>query len=686
MLAIGLQITAVASMERNGIEVRRSRFVSCRLTSSIEVPCKKAIKDCAASSPVAPMILDSAALHRGCLQQINQNCCLFRADLSTQQISQLPIYRFIYSLSLEYTEKITDMYKYKINEVRFTDGTVVHPGALTIIVGPNNSGKSRALRDIETLTTGGKRPHVVVSSVEFPMPQGIEEFFEAYEIEPHIDDNNNVFLRGLSSNLTSEHNIHVGHSWKQDLEHLLSEVNKYSISTFAEWFGHTFVSMFSTEDRLKIIKETESAERGITQNILQAFYKEGPAIEEKVRDIIKEAFQKDLRLDYSSLRKILLRIGDNLSSAPLDPREALPYYSTIEKLDDQGDGIRSFVATVLTILVGNRPVLLLDEPEAFLHPPQAFRLGEVIAQHSRADRQVFVATHSSEFLRGVLSQRHDVTLVRVDRVGASNAIKVLNSDGVARFANDPLLSSTRILDGLFYKGAIIVEADADAVFYQRLGRQLVEADNYHIAHAHNKQTVAKVLEPYQSLGIQYAAIVDFDVIRVQKEFVALIKEFQFTEAQRDKLLLLQSQIVSYIENVSAVNLLKSVISELERELETIKCHDSDPDSALSLLLGNLKRVRESGSSWKRYKKEGRFALDQANQAAFDELYLICAERGLFIVPVGELEGWLVNHGVDYTSNKSNWIVTALEKIPELTPNAQAEPWRFLQSVFSYLKK
>jgi len=40
------------------------------------------------------------------------------------------------------------MYTYKLTSVVFNDDTVIEPGRLTIIVGPNNTGKSRALKDI----------------------------------------------------------------------------------------------------------------------------------------------------------------------------------------------------------------------------------------------------------------------------------------------------------------------------------------------------------------------------------------------------------------------------------------------------------------------------------------------------------------------------------------------------------
>jgi len=421
-------------------------------------------------------------------------------------------------------------------------------------------------------------------------------------------------------------------------------------------------------------------------NLLQAFYQEGTDVERNLREIVKEAFSIDIKLDYSSLRKILFRIGESFDDCPEDPRKALSYFDGFERLDTQGDGLRSFVATLLAILVGKRPVLLLDEPESFLHPPQAFRLGEVIADQAIGERQVVISTHSSEFLRGILSKRQDITIIRVDRVENTNRIRSLDSAQVARIANDPLLSSTRIIEGLFYKGAIIVEADADAVFYQRIARQLERADSFHIAHAHNKQTVAKVLHPYRTLNIPFSAIVDFDVIRVRNEFKSLLKELDFPDESIEKALELQTAIVGHIENVNQDEILSAQLAALESEISRIRTnkHAADTGTLLIELAGNLKRIRESGNPWKNYKKIGAAALNEGTRQLFHELSAICEEHGLFIVPVGELEGWLVEYGLPHSSNKSKWIVTALETVPSLALETGKQPWSFVEKVFAYL--
>ena len=71
----------------------------------------------------------------------------------------------------------------------------------------------------------------------------------------------------------------------------------------------------------------------------------------------------------------------------------------------------------------------IDEPEAFLHPPQAEMIGNAICELKSDNSQVFVATHDSNVLKGFLSSAHaqNVTVVRVERDGDKNPISVLKS-------------------------------------------------------------------------------------------------------------------------------------------------------------------------------------------------------------------------------------------------------------------
>lgn len=89
------------------------------------------------------------------------------------------------------------------------------------------------------------------------------------------------------------------------------------------------------------------------------------------------------------------------------------------RLDEQGDGMRSFVTVLLHVLAStSHSIQLLDEPEAFLHPPQARLLGRYIAEKRRDNSQLFIATHSTDVLDGLIEGgANKVRIVRLRRNG-----------------------------------------------------------------------------------------------------------------------------------------------------------------------------------------------------------------------------------------------------------------------------
>jgi AAA15 family ATPase/GTPase len=123
--------------------------------------------------------------------------------------------------------------------------------------------------------------------------------------------------------------------------------------------------------------------------LVRAFYDDGSEVEQRVDEILHKAFPPlHVKLDYTDRDYLSIRVSDSsFSGIPTDPRDAREQLARARLLDDEGDGIRSFCATVLSLLVNARPVLLLDEPEAFLHPPQAVHLGETIANLASESRR-----------------------------------------------------------------------------------------------------------------------------------------------------------------------------------------------------------------------------------------------------------------------------------------------------------
>jgi len=469
------------------------------------------------------------------------------------------------------------------------------------------------------------------------------------------------------------------------------------VGLFALQFGPAMVAYLTTENRLQVIKQCDAAsnERQAS-SLLQILYNAGSGAANELSHLVKKAFGTEIALDFTVPQKLQLRVGDDFSHLPADPRDARPIMLRYEQLDDQGDGIRSFIGVIISLLVLRRSLYLIDEPEAFLHPPQAFRLGSLIAEQAGPSRQIILATHSVDLLRGILSRGTDVQIVRVDRVGNANIFKQVDAERLKEIVTDPLLTSSRVLDGLFYSGAVVVEADSDARFYHAASIKLEPDLDLHFVNADNKQTVPRILRLYQDMGVRAAGIVDFDVLNDRTELAKSLKSVGVPDDEVTPLLEAQRRIAAAAREAPAEERLTDVrakLIEVSRKLDEMAAqsfgsHEEGQvarDSLLRQMESRFRELSDATKAWKALKEVGRHALPPAAQAAFDGIATACAARGFFINPCGELESMLVEYGIPATSDKRAWIRQALQLAPGLAPNDAKHPWKFLRTVLDHIQ-
>ena len=148
------------------------------------------------------------------------------------------------------------------------------------------------------------------------------------------------------------------------------------------------------------------------QHELQALQLDDVAQDELSR-ICWKAFKKGVWLDQTLGGRLQILVSNQ--GLPIDrDRLSLTKMAGHRTIMDEGDGLKSFVTMAAALLLKKRPVCLIDEPEMCLHPPQARELGRLIGKYgSTSDTATFVATHSSEILRGALEMGHDVQIVRL---------------------------------------------------------------------------------------------------------------------------------------------------------------------------------------------------------------------------------------------------------------------------------
>ena len=404
----------------------------------------------------------------------------------------------------------------------------------------------------------------------------------------------------------------------------------------------------------------------------------------------QKIFGLNIRLDSSELENLVFRVGHSFDNLPSHPQDALHFFSKYETLDQQGDGIKSFVANWLTLKIGARPILLIDEPEAFLHAPQARKMGEIIAKNATDDRQIFISTHSSALLTGLIENSKDISIVRIDRNGNENTFSILEAEDILSLTKNPLLSSTRVLEGLFHRGSVLVEGDADCTFYPRISRQVSESDDLHYLPTYNKQNHRKVLEPFRKFGIKCAAIADIDVINDNKEFKQFISSMIGSSEQIDEMLSLRNLIASEIESKSNRLLLCELRDKLIEFFGQLNENCTLEESKNKQQLDNARRllgkIRDEASPWDILKEKGSSILSHEGQQSFAKLSEIAKTNGLFIVPEGQLECWLKDYDLPTQRDKAKWIAKALEKLPSLPLDRNKGIWAFIKEIQEYLQK
>ena len=91
----------------------------------------------------------------------------------------------------------------------------------------------------------------------------------------------------------------------------------------------------------------------------------------------------------------------------------------------------------------------------------------------------------------------------------------------------------------------------------------------------------------------------------------------------------------------------------------------------------LSNLLKTESKWKSVKKSGKSALPVGQaSSSFDTLDTIFQNKGLFIVPVGELEGFVKSVG----DHGPKWINVVLEKYPNFDDAVYEDVKKFVEAL------
>lgn len=567
----------------------------------------------------------------------------------------------------------TSVFKWGIDNLVFSGGekVAIHPASILILIGPNSSGKTTVLKDIDTLLSRGEdQPVKAILDIETFLEGDADQFLSWFQdsYPSTLKGSNRFFLtKGLSF---GEQNFAA--VW----EHLISKNRSYPIFKF-------LCHKLDTESRLRLGNPTSS------RNIYEQHPEEyihitqlDERLMEQISAEVRKAFGKSLIINWAGGNGVWFHVGDEPERNRERDRVSAEYIKELNQLphlETEGDGIRSFVGTLLAFLCGNHPVLLIDEPEAFLHPPQIRRLTGLLAKNAEeSNRQIIIATHSGEVIRGALSQSERVAICRVTRQDDSNHAALLESERIRELWAKPLLRSAAAVDGVFHNGVVVCESDSDSRFYEALVHRLEPtgsiqspADFYFI-HGGGKGELATLARVYIDLRVPVAVIADLDILKTRGEFQKL---FSLLGGNFDRVQGIYNSTVSALNNLpphkSVADFLYEAREVLNRVEEQIRVAPEDRKALIEL-------INYSGD-WSEAKKYGIRKLRGGEHEASIQLLTVCKEVGLFLVPYGELERWWDGG----PSDKNEWFARAIELITA-DQDSFSEASQFMADVCNHL--
>jgi len=540
------------------------------------------------------------------------------------------------------------MTKVWLSEIEFSDNSkvLIEENDIVVIVGPNNAGKSATLKETAQMLQQKSNKGKVVLDITINKNGSKEDLIS------YISEFSQKNFQGnpLPSYQGYKFNIYQGtaENYWNNIQNGISELS------------NIFVNTLSTEQRLSAANPPQSIK--ITTNAPQHpihFLQKNDTLELKFSEYFKQAFGNDLIVHRNAGNEVPLYVGKKPKPKKGEDRISEGYLRELEKLDLlhlQGDGMRSFVGVLLNAFISNHSILFIDEPEAFLHPPQARLLGKMLAKDLPSKRQLFLATHSEDFLKGLLdSNVQNLKIIRIQRNNSINEISVLNSADINEIWSDSLLRHSNVLGGLFHSKVVICESDSDCRFFSAILSSQYDdlgtiAPDILFIHCGGKHRVPTVIKALKKLNVPISIVTDFDVLNNINPIKSIYENLggDWNEVEKDWKL-----VKTEIERKRP----EFLTEDLKEEIKGVFDSTSDrifPKEKIS----EINRALKKASPWTEAKQVGKAYIPSGNATqAFERIQIKFKTNGFYILEVGELECFdksIGNHG-------PKWVNEVLEK-------------------------
>lgn len=552
-----------------------------------------------------------------------------------------------------------------IEKIKFNDETSIEfkSDDIVLLVGANNVGKSRTLKDLKDDLSDLSKPKVIVNEVIYKSSN-----FSSSQLK-------NYFEKNISRDSWGNYNVFI----EENQSHCFN-ASSFTAITDERQFYKVLFSFLSTENRLNITKpimfNTTVDNRSLI--IMKGLESDSESIK-ILNEVLQMGFEKSIDsyeeyINGTISKKYKIGKSEEIASAiNSNRRDNLNLLKEMEDLDSQGDGIRSAVAILASLIVNNHSLFLIDEPETFLHPPQARLIGKNIVALSKK-KQCFISTHSIDFIKGVLeADSSRVKIIKIDRSENENKFNLVDNDSVAEIANDKNLRYTNILDGLFYDRLVLCENESDCKFYSAIleNLDLTIYQNTLFCAVGGKDQFKKVVPLLKKLNIQYSIISDIDLINNKYNLKQLVNSIEFDCYNQ-----IDARHTKFIEEFEK-GMNSQVKTQQDIKTEINKMFNSDKYIS-DETVKTIKEILKNTSSFKLLKSGGKNILPQGECVIlFNQLKDFLNEHKVFILECGEIERFVP----EVSGHGNIWVEKTFAKYNDLNHSIYNEVKQFIKNVF-----
>ncbi|WP_155846061.1 ATP-dependent nuclease [Celeribacter ethanolicus] len=518
-----------------------------------------------------------------------------------------------------------------ISEITFSGGQTYQMKAneKIILVGPNNSGKSQTLREIiEIVGSSTKKQHFVVKDLK------LEKVGSSRDLQEFLDEEASL----------------VGETYRfQDWNFHANFVRLWDQKMLTNGLAPGFFKKIDANDRLKISEQQKSIGDKDPKSKPQHVLYDSEELMKRISELFRKAFGKELMINFRGGSMIPIHVG-NKPPANLTNQVSDAYVQAVKAnplLDEQGDGMKSYAGILFEAVVANLDVTLLDEPEAFLHPPQMRRLGETLA--AEVAGQLIVATHSSDIMRGFLEgTKGNVRILRIRRDGEKNFVSEASSDAIQELWARPVLRYSNALDGIFHEQTILCEDDSDCRLINAMADHLAagkEAQWLDTAYVPSggKHGIPKIANVLRKIGVPIKAVFDMDLLSEGNLMEEAVRAFG---GDWDELSAIWERLDSAVRQGQKPKTNAAIKADIDALFEGV-----GDDGALPR--GDIQEALKQNKPWNAVKRYGCDGFPNGDaQKNYLKLKKSLEEIGIYLVPVGETENFcreLGSHGPKFVN-------------------------------------